>query len=46
MERTARTNIAEWDRGLDNFMPNKKDVRNPSTEYMLAMLNLSYAASL
>lgn len=37
MERTARTNIAERDRGLDNFMPNKKDVRNPSTEYMLAM---------
>ncbi len=37
MERTVRTNIAERDRGLNNFMPNKKDVRNPSTEYMLAM---------
>lgn len=37
MERTVRANIAERDRGLDNFMPNKKDVRNPSIEYMLAM---------
>ena len=37
MERTARTKIAERDRGLDNFMPNKKDVRNPGTGYMLAM---------
>ena len=37
MERTARTKIAERDKGLDNFMPNKKDVRNPGTEYMLAM---------
>jgi len=37
MERTARAKIAERDKGLDNFMPNKKDVRNPSTEYMLAI---------
>lgn len=36
IERTARANIEKRDRGLDNFMPNKKDVRNPSTEYMLA----------
>ena len=36
IERTARANIEDRDRGLDNFMPNKKDVRNPSTEYMLA----------
>ena len=37
MERTARIKIAERDKGLDNFMPNKKDVRNPKTENMLAM---------
>jgi len=36
IERTARANIENRDRGLDDFMPNKKDVRNPSTEYMLA----------
>lgn len=36
IERTARTNIDERDKGLDNFMPNKKDVRNPRTEYMLS----------
>jgi len=36
IERTARANIEDRDRGLDNFMPNKKDVRNPSTEYLLA----------
>lgn len=35
IERTARTNIAERDRGLDGFMPNRKDVRNPRSEYML-----------
>ena len=34
-ERTARNNIRERDRGLDNFMPNKSDVRNPRSEYML-----------
>jgi transposase len=37
IERTARKKIAERDKGLDNFMPNKKDVRNPKTENMLAM---------
>lgn len=36
IERTARANIKDRDKGLDNFMPNKKDVRNPRTEYMLA----------
>lgn len=35
IERTARTNIEQRDCGLDGFMPNKKDVRNPRTEYML-----------
>ena len=36
IERTARANIKKEDKGLDNFMPNKKYVRNPSIEYMLA----------
>jgi len=36
IERTARANVKNRDRGLDNFMPNRKDVRNPGTEYMLA----------
>lgn len=35
MERTARDSIGSRDRGLDGFMPNKKDVRNPRTEFML-----------
>lgn len=35
IERTARKNINERDKGLDNFMPNRKDVRNPRTEYLL-----------
>jgi transposase len=35
IERTARKNIGERDRGLDGFMPNRKDVRNPRSEYML-----------
>lgn len=35
IERTARNNIAERDRGLDDFMPNRKDVRNPRCEYIL-----------
>ena len=35
IERTARINIAQRDKGLDNFRPNKKDVRNPKTEYLL-----------
>ncbi len=36
VERTARANIEDRNKGLDNFMPNKKDVRNPRTEYMLS----------
>jgi transposase len=35
IERTARNNIAKRGRGLDNFMPNRRDVRNPRTEYLL-----------
>jgi transposase len=35
IERTARNNIAKRDKGLDNFRPNRKDVRNPKTEYLL-----------
>ena len=34
IERTARRNITTRDRGLDNFRPNRKDVRNPRTEYL------------
>jgi transposase len=36
IERTARANIDNRDKGLDNFMPNKKDVRKPRTEYMFS----------
>jgi len=36
IERNARKNINQRDKGLDNFMPNKKDVRNPRTEYLFA----------
>lgn len=36
IERAARRNIESRDKGLDNFMPNRKDVRNPRTEYLLA----------
>lgn len=36
IERTARKNIGERNKGLDNFMPNKKDVRNPRTENLLS----------
>jgi len=35
IERTARRNIEERNKGLDNFMPNRKDVHNPRTEYLL-----------
>ena len=35
IERNARKNIADRDKGLDNFMPNRKDVRNPRTENLL-----------
>lgn len=34
-ERTARNNIDNRDRGLDGFMPNRKDVRNPRSEFIL-----------
>lgn len=34
IERTARRNIARRDKGLDNFRPNRKDVRNPKSEYL------------
>jgi transposase len=36
IERTARHNLQNRDRGLDNFMPNRKDVRNPRAEYLLS----------
>lgn len=35
IERTARNNIQARDKGLDNFIPNRKDVRNPRAEQML-----------
>jgi transposase len=35
IERTARKNIRQRDYGLDNFMPNRVDVRNPRSEYIL-----------
>jgi transposase len=35
IERTARRNIDERDFGLNGFMPNRSDVRNPKSEYML-----------
>ena len=35
IEKTARNNVQIRDKGLDNFMPNRKDVRNPRAEYML-----------
>lgn len=35
IERTARKNIQVRDRGLDGFMPNRKDVRNPRAENLL-----------
>lgn len=34
--RTARRNIGTREKGLDGFMPNRKDVGNPKTEYPLA----------
>ena len=36
IERTARRNIEAREKGLEGFMPNRKDVRNPKTEYLLA----------
>jgi hypothetical protein len=35
MERNARANISRRQRGLDDFMPNKKDYRTPRAEYLL-----------
>ena len=35
IERTARNNIRSRNKGLDDFMPNKKDYRTPKTEYLL-----------
>jgi hypothetical protein len=35
IERTARESIRQRNSGLDKLMPNKKDVRNPKTEYLL-----------
>jgi transposase len=35
IERTARKNISDREHGLDGFMPNRSDVRNPKSEYML-----------
>ena len=35
IERAARRNIQSRDKGLDDFMPNKKDYRTPKAEYML-----------
>jgi transposase len=35
IERTARESIHQRDCGLDGFMPNRKDVRNPRSEYLL-----------
>ena len=35
IERTARTNIARRNKGLDDFRPNRQDVRNPTAEYLL-----------
>jgi transposase len=35
IERTARKNIQERDKGLDDFMPNRHDYRKPKAEYLL-----------
>ncbi|WP_459904051.1 hypothetical protein, partial [Desulfosarcina cetonica] len=35
IERAARQNIQARDKGLDDFMPNKKDYRTPKAEYLL-----------
>lgn len=36
IERSARKNIQTRDKGLDDFMPNRNDVRNPTSENLLA----------
>ncbi len=35
IERAARQNIQARDKGLDHFMPNRKDYRTPTGEYLL-----------
>jgi transposase len=35
IERTARNNIRSRNKGLEDFMPNKKDYRTPKAEYLL-----------
>jgi transposase len=35
LERTARHHIVHRDKGLDQFRPNRQDVRNPTAEYLL-----------
>jgi len=35
IERSARRNIEVRNKGLDDFMPNKKDYRKPKAEYLL-----------
>ncbi len=35
IERTAISNVQARDKDLNDFMPNRKDVRNPRAEYML-----------
>ena len=35
IERAARKNIQARDKGLDDFMPNRKDYRTPKAEYLL-----------
>lgn len=35
IERTARKNIVSRDKGIDQFLPNRKDVRNPTAEAIL-----------
>ena len=33
IEQAARKNIQAWDKGLDDFMPNRKDYRTPNTYF-------------
>jgi transposase len=35
IERAARQNIEQRNRGLDDFMPNRHDIRNPKSEFLL-----------
>ena len=35
IERSAREQIKTRNKGLDNFMPNRKNVKNPTTENLL-----------